>query len=145
MTFSTGGVFALVSVSVACALGAPPADFEDPLIGPVSEGFDIPFDSYSLTPAGLLRKTSPSGIENGIERPIIRTKKPYLTRDFVFEVDLTIPSDHGDIAYVGFGEGAPNLNMDNEPSYAVLFRVHNLPRMPHYGIDFAVSKPDGGK
>lgn len=68
----------------------------------------------------------------------------YLSRDFVFEVDVTIPARHGDIAYVGLGEGASNPGLDNEPSHAYLFRIHNLPRMPFYGIDLAIADPEGG-
>lgn len=68
----------------------------------------------------------------------------YLSRDFVFEVDVTIPADHGDIAYVGFGAGRPNQVLDNEPSHAYLFRIHNLPKLPFYGIDLAVADPQGG-
>jgi len=105
----------------------------------------IPFEKYDLTAGGLLRTNSESGIENGIERPVIRTVSgEYLSREFVFEVDVTIPADHGDIAYVGFGSGKNNPLLDNEPSNAFLFRIHNLPQMPFYGIDVAVGDPAGG-
>lgn len=120
-------------------------DFTDSLIGPVSPSFDIPFQKYTLTPAGLLRAESDSGTENGIERPMVKSVSgSYLSRDFVFEVDVTIPKDHGDIAYVGFGAGRPNVGMSNEPSNAFLFRIHNLPRLPFYGIDFTIADPEGG-
>jgi hypothetical protein len=118
-------------------------DFNDPLTGPVSPALTIPFDKYALSERGLLRTNSESG--NGIERPVVRTVSgQYLSRDFVFEVDVTIPADHGDIAYVGFGSGNRNTVLDNEPSYAFLIRIHNLPRMPFYGIDLTVAHPDGG-
>ena len=136
---------ALIVTISACARGPAPMDFVDPLTGPVSPAFAIPFAKYALTEAGLVRTHSESGTENGIERPVIRTVSgSYLSRDFVFEVDVTIPADHGDIAYVGFGEAQPNLTLDNEPSHAFLFRIHNLPSMPFYGIDLAVGDPEGG-
>lgn len=135
---------ALLTAS-ACASGPRPVDFNDALSGPVSPALSIPFEKYALTADGLLRTNSESGIENGIERPVIRTVSgEYLSREFVFEVDVTIPADHGDIAYVGFGSGNNNPLLDNEPSQAILFRIHNLPRMPFYGIDAAVGDPAGG-
>jgi hypothetical protein len=131
--------------AVACSGGADPIDFSDPLTGPVSPAFSIPFDSYSLAPAGLLRAHSPSGTENGIERPIAKTVSGnYLSRDFVFEIDVTIPADHGDIAYVGFGLGDRNTVIDNEPTHGFLFRIHNLPRIPFFGIDLTAAEPNGG-
>lgn len=129
----------------ACAGGPPPVDFVDPLTGPVSLNLTIPFDKYALTAAGLVRTNAESGTRNGIERPVIRTMSgQYLTRNFVFEVDVTIPADHGDIAYVGFGAGQSNPRHDNEPSNAFLLRIHNLPAMPYYGVDAAVADPAGG-
>jgi hypothetical protein len=129
----------------ACTTGPKPIDFTDALTGPVSAAFAIPFDKYALTPNGLLRTNSESGTENGIERPVVRTVSgAYLSRDFVFEVDVTIPADHGDIAYIGFGAGRPNPVLDNEPSQAFLFRIHNLPKMPFYGIDLVAGDPKGG-
>lgn len=130
----------------SCANGPEAADFEDPLIGPVSPAFVIPFESYALTPAGLARSNSPSGTENGIDRPVIRTVSGnYRSRDFIFEVDVTIPPGHGDIAYVGFGEGRNNPALDNEPTNALLFRIHNLPRLDFYGIDIAAGDPESGQ
>jgi hypothetical protein len=130
----------------ACANDvAQPIDFVDPLTGPVSPAFTIPFDKYALSANGLLRTDSDSGIENGIERPIIRTASgAYRSRDFVFEVDVTIPADHGDIAFVGFGAAESSALLDNEPTHAFVFRIHNLPRMPFYGIDLAAADPNGG-
>jgi hypothetical protein len=129
----------------ACSRGAAPVDFSDPLTGPVSPTFTIPFDKYALTAGGLMRTNSESGTENGIERPVIRTVSGrYLSRDFVFEVDVTIPADHGDIAYVGFGSGRTNPVLDNEPTYSYHFRIHNLPKMPFYGIDLVIGDPQGG-
>lgn len=127
-----------------CTRGPAPIDFADPLTGPVSPALAIPFEKYALTATGLLRTHSESGTENGIERPVVRTVSgAYGSRDFVFEVDVTIPSDHGDIAYVGFGSGRNNVVLDNEPSHAYMFRIHNLPKMPFYGIDVAVGDPNG--
>lgn len=129
----------------ACSRGTAPVDFSDPLTGPVSQALTIPFDKYALTAGGLLRTNSESGTENGIERPVIRTVSGrYLSREFVFEVDVTIPADHGDIAYVGFGAGHTNQVLDNEPTYSFHFRIHNLPKMPFYGIDLVVGDPQGG-
>ena len=137
-------IASLLAVS-ACSRGAPPVDFSDPLTGPVSAALSIPFEKYALTAGGLLRTTSESGTENGIERPVVRTiSGRYLSRDFVFEVDVTIPADHGDIAFVGFGAGRNNQVQDNEPSHSFLFRIHNLPKMPFYGIDLAIGDPQGG-
>lgn len=144
--------FAIATVvGAACSTGGPQAiDFEDPLTGPVSPAFDIPFHSYSLTAAGLARSASPSGTENGIDRPIIKTASGgYLSRDFVFEVDVTIPADHGDIVFVGFGAAKSDATFNNEPTSAVLFRIHNLPKVDFFGIDIAVAdakapKPNQG-
>lgn len=136
---------AIVACTACSAIRPPAVDFEDPLTGPVSPALTIPFEKYSLTPRGLLRTHAESGTENGIERPVIRTVSGrYLSRNFVFEVDVTIPADHGDIVYVGFGAADKNLSMDNEPSHAFLFRIHNLPDMPFYGIDEAAADPNGG-
>lgn len=132
--------------AAACANDdVQPIDFTDTLTGPVSPAFTIPFEKYALSANGLLRTHSESGTENGIERPVVRTTSGgYRSRDFVFEVDVTIPKDHGDIAYVGFGSGESNPGLDNEPSHAFVFRIHNLPRMPFYGIDLAAADPQGG-
>ena len=111
----------------------------------MSPALAIPFEKYALTSDGLTRTNAESGTENGIERPVIRTMSGrYLSRNFVFEVDVTIPEDHGDIAYVGFGAGSTNPGLDNEPSDAFLLRIHNIPNMPFYGIDATASDPDGG-
>ncbi len=127
------------------AAGPPAVDFVDTLTGPDSPALSIPFDKFALTPAGLVRTNSGSGTANGIDRPIVKTVSGrYLSRDFVFEVDVTIPPSHGDIAYVGFGAARPNRVHDNEPTSAFLFRIHNLPDMPFYAIDIAVGVPSGG-
>jgi hypothetical protein len=136
----------VVCLASACARGTEATDFTDPLTGPVSPALSIPFDKYALTAAGLLRKQSESGTENGLERPLIRTVSgDYLSRDFVFEIDVTIPANHGDIAFVGFGSARNWLEGDNEPTDAFLFRIHNLPSMPFYGIDLTIADPDGGQ
>lgn len=106
---------------------AAAVDFTDGLTGPTSEYFDIPFDKYTLTPEGLLRVHSASGRSNGTDRPMVRTRSDqYLARDFVFEVDITIPKDSVDLVFVGLGDGetAPPYN---EPSGSFGFRIHHLP------------------
>jgi hypothetical protein len=133
----------VVAFGLSCASAPPAVDFSDALTGPVSPSFVIPFHSYALTPEGLLRTFSESGTENGVERPIVRTVSGgYLARDFVFEVDVTIPAAHGDIAFVGFGSAEGNVASSNEPSQAFLFRIHNLPRMRYFSVDAAVGDPD---
>lgn len=116
---------------------APAVDFTDSLTGPDSPNLAIPYGAYALTPEGLLRTDSVSGRENGNDRPTIRTRSSaYLSRDFVFEVDITIPSDVQDISFVGFGSGAPGPTM-NEPSGCVFVRIHHLPG--NDGVHLAVS------
>ena len=123
-----------------------PVDFTDALTGPVSPAFSIPFNSYALTRTGLKRIKSASGTENGIDRPVIRTVSPrYGSRDFVFAVGVTIPENHGDIAYVGFGAGETNAALDNEPTRALLFRIHNLPSIPFFQVDIVIGDPKGGR
>jgi hypothetical protein len=106
---------------------SPPAvDFTDALTGPDSPQFDIPFDKYTLTPHGLLRAHSASGRRNGVDRPVIRTRSDqYLSRDFVFDVDVAIPTGGEDIVFVGFGDGA-SVPPFNEPSGVFGFRIHAL-------------------
>jgi hypothetical protein len=114
-------VYSLIPASV------PAVDFTDALTGPDSPQFDIPFDKYTLTPEGLLRAHSASGRGNGTDRPVIRTRSDqYLSRDFIFEVDITIPADVQDIAFIGFGSGAPTPPF-NEPSGVFGLRIHYLP------------------
>jgi len=106
---------------------APALDFTDGLTGPSSPHLDIPFEAYALTPEGLLRTDSVSGRGNGSDRPLIRTRSAaYLSRDFVFEADITIPSDVQDISFVGFGSGATSPPI-NEPSGSVFVRIHHVP------------------
>ena len=127
----------------ACSAGAEPIDFEDALTGPVSPALNIPFEKYRMTPAGLLRSEAGSGTENGIDRPVVKTVSGgYLSRDFIFEVDVTIPEDHGDIAYVGFGAALNNRRYENEPADSLLFRIHNLPKLPFFGVDVAITDQD---
>lgn len=138
----------VVASFLSTTTAADPAaiDFVDDLTGPESPAFRIPFDKYALTPTGLLRTSAGSGTQNGIDRPVVRTVSgKYLSRDFRFEVEVTIPASHGDIAYVGFGAGRNNPALDNEPSSAFLFRIHNLPDVAFHGIDIAVAVPSGGK
>lgn len=107
--------------------GAPAVDFVDDLTGPTSEQFDIPFDKYTLTPEGLLRHYSESGRGNGRDRPVVRTRSDqYLSRDFVFEVDITFAEGSEDLAFVGMGDATLTAPF-NEPGGAFSFRIHNLP------------------
>ncbi len=106
---------------------APAVDFVDPLTGPTSEHFDIPFDKYTLTPEGLLRHYAESGRINGNDRPVVRTRSDrYLARDFVFEVDVAFAADGEDIAFVGMGDATTTAPF-NEPGGAFGFRIHYLP------------------
>jgi hypothetical protein len=108
-------------------VAAPAVDFVDTLTGPTSAQFDIPFGKYMLTPEGLLRARSDSGRLNGVDRPVVRTRSDrYLSRDFVFEVDITIPPDAQDIVFVGVGH-AESTAPFNEPGGTVGFRIHQLP------------------
>jgi hypothetical protein len=118
----------------------PPAvDFVDRLSGPTSEHFNIPFDKYTLTPEGLLRHSSASKRNNGIDRPVVRTySDKYLSRDFVFEVDVTFPADVQDIAFVGWGDGTPS-GAYQEPSGAFGFRIHHL--QDNRDVRLAVMRP----
>jgi hypothetical protein len=105
---------------------APAVDFADNLTGPTSDQFDIPFEKFTMTPEGLLRSRSDSGRSAGTDRPLVRTRSDqYLSRDFVCEVDLMIPADVEDLAFVGFGDArgaAPYF----EPSGVFGFRIHHL-------------------
>ena len=104
----------------------PAIDFVDDLRGPASPHLVIPFDAYALTPGGLLRAKSVTGREFGNDRPMVKTVSGgYLSRDFIFEVDVTMPAATQDLAYVGFGGGDSNPAYFNEPASAFLFRIHN--------------------
>ena len=119
---------------------APPVDFTDALTGPASPQLTIPFDSFALTPNGLVRARSVTARGFGNDRPTVKTVSGrYLARDFVFEVDVTIPPDTQDLAYVGFGLGDANPAFNNEPAGALLFRIHSLPNQNR--IDLAASMP----
>lgn len=107
---------------------APPVDFADDLRGPASPNLTIPFHAYALTPEGLLRTDSATDRVYGNDRPMVKTvSAAYLSRDFVFEVDVTIPAETHDVAFVGFGLGDPNPAFNMEPAGAFMFRIHNLP------------------
>jgi hypothetical protein len=135
--------FGLLCLAIGCSSGPGAVDFKDPLTGPISQTLQIPFDKFALTPEGLLRTDSTSGTTNGVDRPIVKTRSAgYLSRDFRFDVTVTIPPDHADIAYVGFGAARSNSLVDNEPTSAFVLRIHNLPSMPHYDIDAVVSVPN---
>lgn len=102
--------------------------FFDGLTGPSSACLSVPSDKYTFTPDGLLRSNSDSGTHNGTDRPAVKTHSgAYLSNGFIFEVDVRIPAGTDDIAYVGFGQGTPRADYENEPTDAFLFRIHNLP------------------
>jgi hypothetical protein len=104
----------------------PAADFTDTLTGPDSPHLVIPFDKYTLTPEGLLREHSASGRSNGDDRPVVRTRSDrYFARDFIFEVDVTIPEDTEEIVFIGFGDGTPTAPY-NEPGGVFGFRIHHM-------------------
>jgi hypothetical protein len=119
---------------------APPVDFVDDLTGPATPALVIPFNAYALTPEGLIRTQAATGRIFGNHRPMVKTASgEYLSRDFVFEVDVTIPAETQDLAYVGFGRGDPNPAYNDEPAGAFLFRIHNLPGLNR--VDAAASLP----
>lgn len=121
---------------------APAVDFSDPLTGPVSPHLAIPFDSFALTPEGLLRTRAATSRQFGNDRPSVKTlSSRYLSRDFVFEIDVMVPTDTQDLAYVGFGLGAPNPAFNDEPAGAFLFRIHSMPGQDR--VDVAASLRPG--
>lgn len=123
---------------------AQPIDFVDDLKGPASPHLVIPFDSYSLTPHGLLRSKALTGLAFGSDRVMVRTASgAYLDRDFIFEIDVMIPDGTQDLAYVGFGRGKANPAYENEPAGAFQFRIHNLPDVDR--VDAAASLPPRGR
>jgi hypothetical protein len=122
----------------------PAGDFTDDLTGPVSANLTIPFQAYAMTPEGLLRQDSASDRTYGSDRPMVKTRSAgYLARDFIFEVDVTIPADSHDIVFIGFGRGDPNPAVSMEPAAAFLFRIHNLPGMDV--VHAAASKSTGSQ
>jgi hypothetical protein len=121
---------------------APAVDFFDPLTGPSSPQLTIPFDSFALTPNGLLRARAVTARGFGNDRPSARTvSADYLSRDFVFEIDVMVPMDTHDLAYVGFGRGDANPSFNHEPAGAFLFRIHSMPGQNR--VDVAASRPSG--
>lgn len=122
------------------ATGAAPIDFADDLRGPVSPNLTIPFGAYALTPEGLLRSKAVTGSSFGNDRIVVKTVSGgYGSRDFVFEIDVTIPAKTEDLAYVGFGLGDPNPAYNSEPAGAFQFRIHNLPGLNR--VDASASLP----
>lgn len=120
----TGAALVAAAVVYVGADRPEPIDFVDALTGPATT-LDIPFDRFRLSPEGLVRSTSLTA--SGDDRPLVHTRSSgYLTRDFVFEVEIAIPADASDLAFVGFGSvtSAPPYN---EPCDAWVFRVHHLP------------------
>ncbi|MBA3949662.1 MAG: hypothetical protein H0X44_06930 [Acidobacteria bacterium] len=139
-------LIALAGIGVYAMRPAPvPAtDFADALRGPASPSLSIPFGAYALTPEGLLRTTSTSGRESGIDRPMVKTLSgSYLSRDFAFEVDVMIPAEIQDLAFVGFGQGDPNPGLSNEPGAAFIFRIHRLSNTD--AVHAAAARPPGGR
>lgn len=130
------GVYSMPPTSVL------PADFADSLRGPASPHLSIPFGAYALTPDGLRRTTSASGRESGLDRPMVKTVSGgYLSRDFVFDIDVMIPGEIEDLAFVGFGRGDSNPGLSNEPGAAFIFRIH---RLPHTDVVHAAAAPPPG-
>lgn len=139
---AAGALVALAAVGLYAMRNrpAPAVDFADALTGPASPQLTIPFDSFALTPNGLLRARSVTARGFGNDRLFVKTVSGrYLSRDFVFEVDLTIPADTQDLAFVGFGRGDANPSFNSEPGGAFLFRIHNLPGQNK--VDVAASLP----
>lgn len=119
---------------------APAVDFTDSLTGPASPNLVIPFEAYTLTPEGLRRSRSDPDAGSGRERPMVKTRSgEYLSREFVFEIDVTIPAGTEDIAFVGFGLGEPNPTYYMEPAGAFMFRIHGLRDAD--GVDVAAALP----
>ena len=114
--------------------------FTDELTGPDSAHFTIPFQAYAMTPKGLLRSSAVTRRGFGSDRVVVKTVSgDYLSRDFVFEIDVMIPPDAEDLAYVGFGRGDPNPAYNNEPAGAFQFRIHSLPWVNR--VDASASLP----
>lgn len=116
-----------IAVSACCGAGkTAAADFDADLTGPFAPVLTIPFSSYGFTPEGLLRTSSASRDQNGVDRPVVRTVAGgYLDRDFVFEVSVTVPETAEDIVFVGVGRGSPDPQFSNEPEAALYFRIHS--------------------
>ncbi len=136
------GAVGLGGVAVLWWRPAPPpaVDFSDDLRGPASEHLVIPFEAYALTPEGLLRSRAATGRTLGNDRVVARTVSgQYLSRDFVFEVDVTIPAETEDLVYIGFGRGDANAAYNNEPAGAFQFRIHSIAGLNR--VDAAASLP----
>lgn len=132
------------AAGVAVYRGRPappqPVYFSDDLKGPSSEHLVIPFEAFTLTPDGLLRSHAVTAHAFGNDRAVVRTRSGgYLAGDFVFEVDVTVPPDTEDLAYVGFGSGASNPAYNNEPAGAFMFRIHSMKGMDV--VHAAASRP----
>lgn len=126
------GLIALGSLAIFWwrPVAPAPVNFSDDLKGPTSEHLVIPFEAFALTPEGLLRAHAVTANAFGNDRTVVRTRSgAYLSREFVFEVDVTIPAGTEDLAYVGFGLGDANLAYNNEPAGAFLFRIHRMTGM----------------
>ncbi|HEX6324153.1 MAG TPA: hypothetical protein VFZ36_10545 [Vicinamibacterales bacterium] len=135
-------LFAFAGVAASCArqAPAPPVDFTDSLTGPASPHLAIPFHAYALTPEGLLRSHADPAGNSGHDRPLVRTRSgDYLSRDFIFEIDVMMPPGTEDIAFVGFGLGEPNPAFYMEPAGAFMFRIHGLSDAD--GVDVAAALP----
>lgn len=135
-------LFALAGIAASCErqAPAPPVDFTDSLTGPASPDLTIPFEAFTLTPEGLRRSRSDPGAASSRDRPMVKTRSGgYLSREFVFEIDVTIPAGTEDIAFVGFGLGEPNPAYHMEPAGAFMFRIHGLRDAD--GVDVAAALP----
>lgn len=101
--------------------------FTDPLAGPTSPNLTIPADKYSYSPAGLVRSgvsTPVTNTQSTYDRPMVSTVSGgYLAGSFTAQITVDLQAN--DIAFFGVGQGNDDVNFDDEPSNAFVFRIHN--------------------
>lgn len=117
---------AVVTTATPAMAQTTALNFSEPLTGP-SPYLTVDTTKYSYGTSGLTRTQSATGnYYNGTDRPMVTTVSgAFLSEDFEFDVDVNAPTGNSDIAFVGFGQGAPNPNYFNEPSESFVFRIHN--------------------
>ncbi len=96
--------------------------FSDALAGPNSPKLSIPAGKYGYTPLGLRRNQS----DDDVDRPMVRTVSGAYLQLTHFTAEVTVTMAPDDIAFIGFGQGAPDRDYFNEPSGGFLFRIHNV-------------------